>query len=200
MNQTWTKTSRWRLAVARPWTALCSVTAAVQRLLEMGKYDVAQNKCEKSGATNPASDPPLREICAKAFWPMAESENSHSGWVTYQRTWVGTTLAPEAASIRLIPAPNTAEKSRKFFDEMNSWAQSEGFPGLGYATQKDGVFGGPIAKNHGEAVAVAEAAKKSQAEAGKTAQTEGAKVVETVKAEAVKAADTAQAAAQTVQK
>ena len=43
----------------------------------------------------------------------------------------------------------TAEKSRKFFDDMNSWAQSEGFPGLGYATQKDGVFGGPIANNHG---------------------------------------------------
>ncbi|WP_375421512.1 aspartate--tRNA ligase [uncultured Sphingomonas sp.] len=52
--------------------------------------------------------------------------------------------------VRAIPAPGTAEKSRKFFDEMNSWAQSEGFPGLGYATQKDGVFGGPIANNHGQ--------------------------------------------------
>ncbi len=52
--------------------------------------------------------------------------------------------------VRAIPAPNTAEKSRKFFDDMNSWAQSEGFPGLGYATQKQGVFGGPIANNHGQ--------------------------------------------------
>jgi aspartyl-tRNA synthetase len=52
--------------------------------------------------------------------------------------------------VRAIPAPQTAEKSRKFFDDMNSWAQSEGFPGLGYATQKDGVFGGPIANNHGQ--------------------------------------------------
>ncbi|OYY69396.1 aspartate--tRNA ligase [Sphingomonas sp. 28-63-12] len=52
--------------------------------------------------------------------------------------------------VRAIPAPDTAEKSRKFFDEMNSWAQSEGFPGLGYATQKQGVFGGPIANNHGQ--------------------------------------------------
>jgi aspartyl-tRNA synthetase len=33
---------------------------------------------------------------------------------------------------------------------MNSWAQSEGFAGLGYATRKGGEFGGPIAKNHGE--------------------------------------------------
>ena len=52
--------------------------------------------------------------------------------------------------VRAIPAPATAEKSRKFFDDMNSWAQSEGFPGLGYATQKAGVFGGPIANNHGQ--------------------------------------------------
>ncbi|MCR5872339.1 MULTISPECIES: aspartate--tRNA ligase [unclassified Sphingomonas] len=52
--------------------------------------------------------------------------------------------------VRAIPAPNTAEKSRKFFDDMNAWAQAEGFPGLGYATQKDGVFGGPIANNHGQ--------------------------------------------------
>lgn len=52
--------------------------------------------------------------------------------------------------VRAIPAPGTAEKSRKFFDDMNSWAQSEGFPGLGYATRKGGEWGGPIAKNHGE--------------------------------------------------
>ncbi len=61
--------------------------------------------------------------------------------------------------VRAIPAPNTADKSRKFFDDMNAWAQSEGFPGLGYATRKGGVFGGPIANNHGEAgmAAIAEA-------------------------------------------
>ena len=52
--------------------------------------------------------------------------------------------------VRAIPAPGTAEKSRKFFDDMNSWAQSEGFAGLGYATRKGGEFGGPIAKNHGD--------------------------------------------------
>ncbi|WP_374542027.1 aspartate--tRNA ligase [Sphingorhabdus sp.] len=52
--------------------------------------------------------------------------------------------------VRLIPAPATAEKSRKFFDDMNGWARSEGHAGLGYVTRKGGVFGGPIAKNHGE--------------------------------------------------
>ena len=51
--------------------------------------------------------------------------------------------------VRVIPAPNTAEKSRKFFDEMNDWSKREGFAGLGYVTRKGGEFGGPIAKNHG---------------------------------------------------
>ncbi|KTE20215.1 aspartyl-tRNA synthetase [Sphingopyxis sp. H050] len=59
-------------------------------------------------------------------------------------------MVEEGQVVRAVAAPETHEKSRKFFDEMNSWAQSEGFPGLGYATQKDGVFGGPIANNHGQ--------------------------------------------------
>jgi aspartyl-tRNA synthetase len=52
--------------------------------------------------------------------------------------------------VRAIPAPGTGEKSRKFFDEMNDWARSEGHAGLGYVTRKSGELGGPIAKNHGE--------------------------------------------------
>ena len=63
--------------------------------------------------------------------------------------------------VRAIPAPGTADKSRKFFDEMNEWARSEGHAGLGYITQKGGELGGPIAKNHGE-----EAARKLIAELG----------------------------------
>ncbi|MFQ3595692.1 MAG: aspartate--tRNA ligase, partial [Sphingomonadaceae bacterium] len=53
--------------------------------------------------------------------------------------------------VRAIPAPATAGLSRKFFDDMNEWARSEGFAGLGYVTRKGGAFGGPIARNHGEA-------------------------------------------------
>jgi len=63
--------------------------------------------------------------------------------------------------VRAIPAPNTAEKSRKFFDEMNDWARGEGHAGLGYITQKGGELGGPIAKNHGD-----EATRKLIAELG----------------------------------
>ncbi|MBX7483916.1 aspartate--tRNA ligase [Qipengyuania qiaonensis] len=63
--------------------------------------------------------------------------------------------------VRVVPAPNTQEKSRKFFDEMNDWARREGFAGLGYVTRKGGEFGGPIAKNHG-----AEGMEKLYAELG----------------------------------
>jgi aspartyl-tRNA synthetase len=59
-------------------------------------------------------------------------------------------LVDKGSVVRAIPAPATAEKSRKFFDDMNDWARSEGFAGLGYATRKAGEWGGPIAKNHGE--------------------------------------------------
>jgi aspartyl-tRNA synthetase len=58
-------------------------------------------------------------------------------------------LVDKGAVVRAIPAPRTADKSRKFFDEMNDWARGEGFAGLGYATRKGGEWGGPIAKNHG---------------------------------------------------
>ena len=58
-------------------------------------------------------------------------------------------LVEKGAVVRAIPAPRTAEKSRKFFDDMNEWARAEGFAGLGYATRKGGEWGGPIAKNHG---------------------------------------------------
>ena len=59
-------------------------------------------------------------------------------------------IVGEGGVVRAIPAPGTAEKSRKFFDDMNEWARGEGFAGLGYATRKGGEWGGPIAKNHGD--------------------------------------------------
>ena len=49
-----------------------------------------------------------------------------------------------------IPAPKGG--SRAFCDRMNSWAQSQGQPGLGYVFWREGEEGGagPIAKNIGE--------------------------------------------------
>ncbi|UTW53892.1 aspartate--tRNA ligase [Kordiimonas sp. SCSIO 12610] len=52
--------------------------------------------------------------------------------------------------VRAIPAPEAGLRSRKFFDSTNDWSKKEGFGGLGYINIKDGVPGGPIAKNLGE--------------------------------------------------
>ena len=46
-----------------------------------------------------------------------------------------------------IPAPTGG--SRAFCDRMNSWAQGEGQPGLGYIMWRDGAGAGPIANNIG---------------------------------------------------
>ncbi len=59
-------------------------------------------------------------------------------------------IVGEGGVVRVVAAPNTADKSRKYFDEMNEWARGEGHAGLGYVTRKGGEFGGPIAKNHGD--------------------------------------------------
>ena len=59
-------------------------------------------------------------------------------------------MVENGAVVRAVPAPNAGLKSRKFFDGMNDWARSEGWAGLGYINFKDGVGGGPIAKNLGE--------------------------------------------------
>jgi aspartyl-tRNA synthetase len=72
------------------------------------------------------------------------SHFAKSGFGLFER------IVGDGGVVRAIPSPNTAEKSRKFFDDMNEWARSEGHAGLGYVTRKGGEFGGPIAKNHGE--------------------------------------------------
>jgi len=52
--------------------------------------------------------------------------------------------------VRAIPAPGAGALARSFFDKMNDWARGQGFAGLGYINIKDGVAGGPIAKNLGD--------------------------------------------------
>jgi aspartyl-tRNA synthetase len=54
-------------------------------------------------------------------------------------------------TVRAVPAPNTKDKPRSFFDKMNGWAQREmQAPGLGYIRFEQGENGlegkGPIAK------------------------------------------------------
>ncbi|MGC1576430.1 MAG: aspartate--tRNA ligase [Beijerinckiaceae bacterium] len=51
------------------------------------------------------------------------------------------------AQIWAVPAPTGG--SRAFCDRMNSWAQGEGQPGLGYIFWREGAGSGPIANNIG---------------------------------------------------
>ncbi|MEP3226470.1 MAG: aspartate--tRNA ligase [Parasphingorhabdus sp.] len=59
-------------------------------------------------------------------------------------------ITASGGTVRAFVAPGAGKNSRKFFDDMNNWARGEGFAGLGYINMKEGVAGGPIAKNHGE--------------------------------------------------
>jgi aspartyl-tRNA synthetase len=54
------------------------------------------------------------------------------------------------SDVYAIRVPDAGKQSRKFFDDMNAWAQRLGYPGLGYINFKDGIAGGPIAKNIGD--------------------------------------------------
>lgn len=61
-------------------------------------------------------------------------------------------LEQEGTEVRAIPAPTGG--SRKFCDRMNSWAQGQGLPGMGYIFWRDAEDGsleaaGPLAKNIG---------------------------------------------------
>lgn len=48
--------------------------------------------------------------------------------------------------VRAIQAIGAADKPRSFFDKLNTWAQEQGAPGLGYIVFQDGAAKGPIAK------------------------------------------------------
>ena len=59
----------------------------------------------------------------------------------------------EKVRVRAIPAKGGG--SRAFCDRMNSWAQAQGRPGLGYIFFRDGEGAGPVAKNIGRDRAIA---------------------------------------------
>jgi aspartyl-tRNA synthetase len=53
------------------------------------------------------------------------------------------------ANVRVWALPAPSGGNRAFCDRMNSWAQGEGQPGLGYIFFRDGAGAGPIANNLG---------------------------------------------------
>jgi aspartyl-tRNA synthetase len=63
------------------------------------------------------------------------------------RIFAGMIEGDPNVRVRAIPAPGGG--SRAFCDRMNSWAQGEGQPGLGYIFFRDGEGAGPVARNLG---------------------------------------------------
>jgi aspartyl-tRNA synthetase len=55
-------------------------------------------------------------------------------------------IVAKGGVVRAIRAPKAGSQPRSFFDKLNSWAQGEGKPGLGYITLDAGTGKGPIAK------------------------------------------------------
>jgi aspartyl-tRNA synthetase len=55
-------------------------------------------------------------------------------------------IVAKGGVVRAIRAPKAGGQPRSFFDKLNSWAQGEGKPGLGYITLEAGAGKGPIAK------------------------------------------------------
>src|SRR6202030_4720768 len=63
------------------------------------------------------------------------------------RIFAGMIADDANVRVRAIPAPGGG--NRAFCDRMNSWAQGEGQPGLGYIFFRDGEGVGAIANNIG---------------------------------------------------
>jgi aspartyl-tRNA synthetase len=63
------------------------------------------------------------------------------------KVFAGMIAADPKVEVWAIPGPTGG--NRAFCDRMNSWAQGEGQPGLGYIFFREGEGAGPVAKNIG---------------------------------------------------
>ena len=80
--------------------------------------------------------------------PLEMSNVTHIFRGSSFKIFAGMIEKDENVRVWAIPAPGGG--SRAFCDRMNSWAQKEGQPGLGYIFFRDGEGAGPVAKNIGE--------------------------------------------------
>ncbi|MCB9674096.1 MAG: hypothetical protein H6737_03215 [Alphaproteobacteria bacterium] len=74
------------------WVAIALAGRAdgIQKLLDTGRLEDAQDKCEKASAWLSDTEPELREVCAEAMWAKALKDDTFAGWVRFQTDWVGT--------------------------------------------------------------------------------------------------------------
>lgn len=100
--------------------------ATIQRRITANDYEGARKRCEKWKAEQPDADPALREVCAKADWPLAEARASAQVWQAYCDKWTGTEWATVATE-RLASATLRELRSRPSEDTLLELA--ERFPG-----------------------------------------------------------------------
>jgi aspartyl-tRNA synthetase len=79
--------------------------------------------------------------------PIAMQDVSEHFRCSGFKVFAGMLEKDPKARVWAIPAPRGG--SRAFCDKMNSWAQAQGQPGLGYIFFREGEAAGPIAKNLG---------------------------------------------------
>jgi aspartyl-tRNA synthetase len=79
--------------------------------------------------------------------PIAMSDATETFRGSGFKIFAGQIEANPAVRVWAIPAPTGG--NRAFCDRMNSWAQGEGQPGLGYIFFRDGEGAGPVARNLG---------------------------------------------------
>lgn len=115
------------------WTtlALAGPETGVNRLLELGKVDKAQAKCERLQADAPGQPMPLREACAQAMWSLAEAEDTYARWTKFRLRWEGTSLARKAkdrAAASKLEVIGDKAAASTYGDFLTEFAGSEHVP------------------------------------------------------------------------
>jgi hypothetical protein len=69
---------------------------SINKLIQAGKLENAQSKCDRWAAHSAETEAPLREACAAALWPLAEAADTERDWANYRTRWVDTSWATKA--------------------------------------------------------------------------------------------------------
>jgi hypothetical protein len=94
----------------------------IQRRISANDYEGARRRCEKWDAQEPDAAPALREVCAKADWPLAEARDSAQVWQAYCDKWAETEWAT-VANERLASASLRELRSRPSEDVLIDLAE-----------------------------------------------------------------------------
>ena len=102
------------LPLAQAWAS--GPSESVRRLIDEGRTDVAQAKCERLNAHFSDTPKALRDVCAEAMFEAALDVNTVGTWIRFQQVWEGTpsgrTARDQEAAAALRDLGNDAEDYR----------------------------------------------------------------------------------------